>query len=133
MMLRNFFLLLLASFGVFFLGMQTPVYAEERPIDVVYHESSHSADVNDFGYFSPITSVGQLMQRLLTFMLGMMGSIALLAMILGGFMMMSAGIDEGRAKKGKEILYNASIGVAVAVSSLVIVTLAQTFLFSFGT
>lgn len=103
------------------------------PVDVMYHETIHQADVNDFGNFSPVTSVGELMQKILTILLSLLGSIALLAMIVGGVMMMSDGIDDGKAKKGKQIVLYSAIGVVVALSSLVIVTLAQSFFYYFGT
>lgn len=104
------------------------------PIDATYHETViRKIQVNDFGYFSTITSVGEFLNRLLTLIMSLIGGFAMLGMIVGGIMMMWDGLEDGQAKKGKEILINSSIGLAVALSSMLIVTLAQTLFYWFGT
>ncbi len=131
--MRFLFSFLLAfglGFGAFAENTQNSATA---PVDVIYHESIHQVDVNDFGNLSPITSVGEVMQKLLNIMMTLLGSLALLGMIVGGVMMMGEGINDGQAKKGKQIVLYSAIGVVVAISSLIIVTLAQTIFYYFGT
>lgn len=123
--LAGFFLALLCFVGL---------TIAETPIDANYQlNRTHQADVNDFGYTMKITSIGELMQRIMTLMMYLLGSFALLAMIIGGVMMMNAGVDEDMAQKGKGIVISSAIGVGVAMASLIIVTLAQTVLYYFGT
>jgi hypothetical protein len=60
--------------------------------------------------------------RIIKAMLGLVGSIALLVFIYGGFMwVMSAGNDE-KVKKGKDAILWASLGIAIIFLSYAVVT-----------
>lgn len=54
--------------------------------------------------------------------LGIAGSVAVLYLIVGGFLYITAGGDEGKLEKAKGTIKNAIIGVVIILLALVIVT-----------
>ena len=49
--------------------------------------------------------------------LGLTGSFALFMFVYGGFMLLSSGGSESRVSKGKEIIRNALIGIAIVLTA----------------
>jgi len=72
---------------------------------------------------NPIVSI---INRIINFAITIMGSIAVLMFILGGFMFMLAQGDSNNLDKAKDILKYATIGLMVALLSYVIITSVQT-------
>lgn len=60
--------------------------------------------------------------KVLNFLLSLVGVIAVIMMVIGGLMYLTAGGDESKAEVGKKIVTYAVIGVVVSLASLVIVT-----------
>lgn len=60
------------------------------------------------------------------------GTIAVLFIIIGGFQYMFAGASPDLAKKGKETLVNAIIGLVIIILSFVIITVVVNTLFRIG-
>lgn len=120
--------------ALFFFGAISMANTPEQPIDVNYNKGiDHTINVEEFGDFSPTYTVGELAQNVLIFFMSLLGGVGLLGVIAGGVMVMSGGVSESTKERGKELLMYSVIGVSVAVLSLVIVTLAQTFIYSLGT
>lgn len=64
----------------------------------------------------------QLIGRIINTALGLVGSLALLMFIYGGFMWMTAAGNDDRIKKGKETLTWATLGLIVIFSSYALVS-----------
>ena len=60
--------------------------------------------------------------RVLNFLLGTMGIVALIMLVIGAIMYLTSAGDEDRIDKGKEIFKYSLIGVLLAMSSMVLVT-----------
>jgi len=80
----------------------------------------------------PVETVGEFSSKTLTFLMSILGGIAMLGVIAGGIMIMGGGFSESTMENGKTLLLYSVIGVGVAMLSMLIVTLAQSFLYSFG-
>ncbi len=103
---------------------------DASPVDVNYHKTKHKANLNEYGQFSKTDSVGGFAQKALQFSIGILGGIALLAIMIGGGMIMIGGTDETMLERGKDILKYTAIGVVIALMSVTITTLVQTLLYS---
>lgn len=80
------------------------------------------AETIDFN--SPVTGVTiaeQLVQRIIRWVIGLTGSIALVILIYSGFRYLTAGANEDKAKNAKKMLWWAVIGLAVILASAGIV------------
>lgn len=55
-------------------------------------------------------------------LLGVIGSIVLLMFVIGGFYFLVSGGEDAKIKKGREIIYNAIIGLIIVLSAYLIVT-----------
>lgn len=67
-------------------------------------------------------SLVDIVKSVLEFLLSITGIIAIIMMIIGGLMYLTAAGDEDRAETGKKIVTYSIIGIAVASAALVIVT-----------
>jgi hypothetical protein len=71
-------------------------------------------------------SLIDLTRTLLNYFLGFLGILALAIVIYGGFMYVTAGVNDSGAETGKKVLTYAAIGIIVILLSFVIVnTLLQ--------
>jgi len=104
-----------------------------NPVDVCYHSSAEMAYLNDFADFSSKTSVGDVLQGGLSLLMGVVGGLALLAIMIGGGMIMLGGTDESMLERGKDILKYTAIGVAIVLLAVTITTIVQTFFYSVDT
>jgi hypothetical protein len=67
-----------------------------------------------------------LVRTILNFFLGFLGIVSLAIVIYGGFVYVTAGVNEGAADTGKKILTFAAIGILIILLSFVLVnTLLQ--------
>ncbi len=99
-----------------------------------YHmQDNPSVNMEDFGAFTPVESVGEFMTKIITFLMKILGGVGVLAIVAGGIMIMYGGFSEDVLENGKTLLLYSVIGVGIALLAMVIVTLAQSFLYSFGT
>lgn len=72
------------------------------------------------------TSIIDLVRTIINYFLGFLGILCIAIVIYGGFMYVTAGVNEAGADTGKKILTYAAIGIIVILLSFVIVnTLLQ--------
>ena len=69
----------------------------------------------------------QIATKVLNFLLSIVGIIAIIMLVFGGFTYLTAAGDEGKAETGKKIVTYAVIAIAVALSALVLVTQVTKF------
>ncbi len=68
-----------------------------------------------------ITSVNQLVKKILTWLLSISFGVAVLFLIVGGFWYITSAGNEETAEKGKNTAINAIIGIVIIVLSWVII------------
>lgn len=73
-------------------------------------------------------SVSQLIIYIITIMLMIAGGIAVIYLIYGGILYITAGGDAEKAQAGKTAMINAIIGVAIIILSYIIVAWVQNLL-----
>lgn len=64
----------------------------------------------------------QIAAKVLNFLLSIVGVLAIIMLVIGGFMYLTSGGDERKAETGKKIATYAIIAITVALSALVLVT-----------
>ena len=74
------------------------------------------------------SNIGETILSVITIGLGVAGSVAVLFLIVGGFLYITAAGDEQRLEKAKTTLKNAIIGTVFILLALVIVITIQQFL-----
>ncbi|KKP98492.1 MAG: hypothetical protein US25_C0004G0009 [Candidatus Moranbacteria bacterium GW2011_GWE1_36_7] len=67
-------------------------------------------------------SLSEIAVRVLNFLLGTMGIVALVMMVIGAIMYLTSAGDEDRINQGKDIFKYAIIGLILAMSAMVLVT-----------
>lgn len=75
-----------------------------------------------------VLSLLQIAQNVLDFLLSIVGIIAIIMLVIGGFMYLTAAGDEDRINTGKKIAKYSVIGIAIALSSIVLVRMIANFL-----
>jgi hypothetical protein len=63
----------------------------------------------------------------------MIGSVAFLAIIVGGFMLVTSAGKEAQVTKGKDIVKYAIIGLVIAMSAYFITSFVQSIFYEYGT
>jgi hypothetical protein len=66
-------------------------------------------------------SLLQIVTNVLTFLLSIVGVLAIIALVYGGGVYLTAYGDETRMKEGKKVVTSAVIGIIVALSAVVLV------------
>ncbi|MDP3976090.1 MAG: hypothetical protein Q8P95_04190 [bacterium] len=69
------------------------------------------------------TSFINLVRTIINYFLGFLGILAIAIVIYGGFMYVTAGVNESGAETGKKVLMYAAIGIVVILLSFVLVNL----------
>lgn len=77
--------------------------------------------------FGTTLTLTQVLGNTLSFLLALIGVIALIALVIGGFLYITSAGDADRADTGKKIATYAVIGLVVALAGLVIVTQVAKF------
>jgi hypothetical protein len=72
-------------------------------------------------------TLSQIAMKVLNFLLGSMGIIALIMLVIGAIMYLTSAGDEDRVEKGKEIFKYSLIGVLLAMSAMILVTQVAKF------
>lgn len=113
---------------------QSSATNSKKPVDAHYNvHNTSTIDVTQFSKFTEDRTVGGFAQRILVFFMAILGGVAMLGIIAGGVMIMMGGVSETTMEQGKDLLYYSVIGVVIALLSMVIVTLSQSFFYSLGT
>jgi hypothetical protein len=73
------------------------------------------------GLVSSAPTLATIAMRTLNFLLGIVGTIAIIMMVVGGIMYLTSAGDEDRMKTGKKIFIYSILGITIALASLVIV------------
>jgi type IV secretory pathway VirB2 component (pilin) len=77
-----------------------------------------------FPVLNPVTggtTLDQVLQRVVTWILLLAGTIAVVYLIYGGILYITAGGDAEKAKSGRTAVVNAIIGIVIILLALVIV------------
>lgn len=69
------------------------------------------------GGFGKIKGPGEIVFNVVYIFLGILGIITVLLMIYGGFLWLTAGGEENKAKQGTTILFQAVVGLIIILSS----------------
>jgi hypothetical protein len=77
---------------------------------------------------SQAQTLQQIATKVLTFLLSIVGILAIIALVIGGSMYLTAYGDEDRIEKGKKILTGALIGIAVSFAALLLVQQVKTLI-----
>ena len=72
------------------------------------------------------TSINDFIIRIINILLGVVGIIAVLFLIIGGFRYVTAGGNEESAESGKKTIINAIIGIIIVILAFVIVRVVAT-------
>jgi hypothetical protein len=67
------------------------------------------------------SNVNELLLRIINILLAIVGLVAVLFLIIGGFRYITAGGNEETAEAGKKTIINAIIGIVIVILSFVIV------------
>lgn len=78
------------------------------------------------GFGSTLT-LTQILERLLTFLLTIIGVISLIMLVVGGIMYLTSAGDDDRIDRGKKIFKYSLIGITVALAALVLVKQVAAF------
>ncbi len=72
-------------------------------------------------------TLSTILQHVLTFLLATIGIVAIIMLIIGGFMFIFSAGDTTRADSAKKIVVSSLIGIAVAAGALILVTQVAAF------
>lgn len=73
------------------------------------------------------TTVNGLIKTVISWLLGIAFAVAVLFLIVGGFLYITAGGNEEQVEKGKSTVINAIIGIVIIVLSYVIISVISQF------
>lgn len=121
--------LFLMTLGIFALASQTPAYSQQNELivgppeanQIVEKESGSSGPTNLTNPLS-VNSVPELIGKVINGILGVVGSLALLMFIYGGFTWMLSGGNASSVERGKNILMWAAIGLVIIFMSYALVS-----------
>ena len=74
------------------------------------------------GLFSPTDSLVTIIGKIIKILLGVAGAIAVLFVVIGGFLYMTSAGNEEQAQKGRKDITNALIGIIIIILSYIIVS-----------
>jgi hypothetical protein len=69
----------------------------------------------------PVTSFQQLLGVIINYLMGIIGSVALIMFIVGGLTWLTSGGNSTKVKKGKDIIVWSALGLALIFSSYALV------------
>lgn len=101
----------------FIIGFITVPAKAEFTIDKYCNELSTVCD----GSVGTSTFVQQLADRSITMIEGLIGAVAVVAVIWGGFLLATSGANEENRNKGKSVITAAIVGIVLAIVSAEIV------------
>ena len=129
-------ILIMTVFCLLLSGPVTPAFAQEDP---PAQTSSQTAPVTPssvkvFTYLSTTEqaftpSIGAYIVRFINYLSLLIGSFGILAVIVGGFFMLTAGGREEMITRGKDIIKFAVIGILAAVSAYWMVAAVQSLFY----
>ncbi len=93
-------------------------------------DDASSVDLNEFTYLGGPKSVTELLFKILKFLNITVASVAVLAVMIGGIMLITSAGSENQMNRGKEIIKYSLIGLGLAIFAYLIVTLVQTILYA---
>lgn len=120
--------LFIITFGIIALASQSLVYAQQNEFvgppeanQTVDKESGNSGPTNLTNPLS-VKTVPELIGKIINGILGVVGSLALLMFIYGGFTWMLSGGNSSAVERGKNILMWAAIGLVIIFMSYALVS-----------
>ena len=109
--------------GVGALGVTQPVNAADAWNQACSDVEAGLQNEAGCGDIKGSTNISKVIQNILYTVLGIAGVLAVVAIIIGGQRMITAGGDPGKVKSAKDILMQALIGLAVVILAWAIVSL----------
>ncbi|MEI7891163.1 MAG: pilin [bacterium] len=86
------------------------------------------ANILGWGGTVPVAlTLSEIAIKVLNFLLGTMGVLALVMLVIGGITYLTSAGDEGRAEKGKQIFTYSLIGIFLAMAAMILVTQVAKF------
>jgi hypothetical protein len=79
-----------------------------------------------------IGGIGAYIVRLMNFMAMTIGSFAFLAIVVGGFMMVTSAGQEAQVQRGKDIIKLSIIGLIVVLMAYFLVSFTQSIFYEYG-
>ncbi len=91
--------------------------------DLIGRAQAVGVNINNFTLLTPITSgsFADIANRLLNWVLVIAGLLAVIYLIYGGIMYITAGGDAEKATKGRTAVVNAIIGIIIILLAIVVV------------
>ncbi len=102
-----------------------PLYAGSS-VSVGQTTESNTPLLNPLTGDDKVTSIPELVNRIVSMAIGLSGVMALLAFVYGGVLYLMAGVNLDFLKKGKEVMKWAVIGLFVIFSSYAVITFVLT-------
>lgn len=108
-------------FGVLAFSVALPVFADDSAINtaILGGESETYTLLNKFepGGYNRIVTPGTLVYNVIAIVLGLLGVLCVVMMMYGGFLWITAGGEEDKAKKGTTILFQAVVGAIIVFAA----------------
>ena len=109
----------LLSMLAFFITV--PVFAGETPINNAIlgpgSETKTLFNLFEPGGYTEIVAPGTLVYNIIAIVLGFLGVLCVVMMMYGGFLWITAGGEEDKAKKGTTILFQAAVGAVIVFAA----------------
>lgn len=112
-------LIILAAF-IFCGTLVSPVLAVEDPTS--FDAGIRSVEtISDTGGLAKKTSTKEIMQSIVKWLLSLIGTIAVISLLYGGFLYITSQGEENKAEKAKNIILYSVIGIIIIGLSAIIV------------
>lgn len=124
----TFLAVMMSLSSVFFVPSYSPAYAQSAPCT---GDNCAQKGLEDIGSVFPARTtrtVPEIVRLVINWALYLAAIVAVIFIIIGGFMYITSAGDPGRATKGRTTLVNALIGLAIIILSYMIVQVVYNFL-----
>lgn len=123
-------------FAVLCMSLSVPVAFADDPFDPADGGAGNITPGKSGGITNPlqgVDSITDVLTKVINFMLGLVGIIALIALITAGARMIFGFVDEDQVKKAKTTILWAVIGLAVVILSYAIINIVTSEILGTGT
>lgn len=111
----------LAFFAATFTIAPLLAQAQSSDVDAGLIRVGHEARLSTGGFFNARDSAVTVIGKVIRLLLFVSGAIAVLFVIIGGFMYLTSAGNEEQASKGRTTIVNAIIGIVIIILSYVII------------
>jgi|GEM_PF-2030564 len=114
------------------LGIHGAVWAQSNPSDASQNfnvKGYLTADGQTQQYFKSSNPIATLIIEIINFLVYTIGSLCFLALVIGGFILVTSHGNENSVTKGKEVITMALIGLAITLLSFFITAFVQSIFY----